>query len=180
MSIPSHIMVYGGLILAALVVCLLFGGVIKMILRLFFSSVRFLICLVLAAAVVGFFSYHFYQQPLLGRTQEPYAEQAVAAAAEEFSGFYSPQLPLLAWRISPADGADGASQPSLVKVQYLPLGSLIAEYDSQRQGFSIRQPLELPEKVWELIGITQETVTQLKPAIDHLLDNLMAPNSPEK
>ena len=81
------------------------------------------------------------------------------SAVEQFKGFYSKTLPLLAWRFTDVTDETAAQEdyfepdeaPSSqeadektvrIRVDYLPAGSIVLSYDRETGAFSIEKPLK--------------------------------------
>ncbi len=104
----------GLLVIIACVVllCVVIGLVFRLISRLFFRPLRFAVCLLIGGLILGASGTLLYRQPIVSKGESETNAQIMELAASTFKGIYNNKLPLLAWRIHPADtDKETASDP---------------------------------------------------------------------
>lgn len=150
------------LVILLLVVCVasIVGGILKGIIRIFFAPVRFLLCFVVVILVMGLIAFSLFKNPVVPSPDRDWegemvelhgATLALDEVASAFKGVFSEELPLLAWRMSPVKDEQagspeglyqlGETPPVLVRIQYLPIGSITVQYDIQTRKMSVVEGL---------------------------------------
>ena len=144
------------LLLASLV-----GSVLRLIIRILFRPIRFVVCFFIVLALLALVSYSLYNNPILpgqslkGTKEEAeltIEETALSEVSNLLKGVFKENLPLLAWRMQTVDGAEqgipeglyqlGTMQPVYVKIEYLPVGSITAAYQPLTGKVSIVQGID--------------------------------------
>lgn len=139
-------------LLAFIIVCMFLSFILRLITRWFFRPLKMAACFVIGTLVISGISAVFFQHPIVSGSQN---QVMLDKAKDEFSGIYSKQLPLIAWRIREPKkqetttlsdsnevvllpGVNDSGQSKLqVEVSYLPFGKLLLSYDAQNGSFSI-------------------------------------------
>lgn len=136
--------------------CIIIAGIIKFVLRFFFKKIKFIFCLALVILAIILFSGTVAMKPFQNISKES-GTGVMQQATEQFKGFYSDKLPLLAWRFTQLnnDNADTASgetvpnknsEPVFIRVDYLPVGEIVLQYNTETKKFSVVEGLNITEK----------------------------------
>ena len=150
---------YALLILLAFFACCAVASVLKFLLRFIFRQIRFVICLVIVVILLGSFLIKSAVAPVRQTMESSGITEIMDSAVEQFKGFYSKTLPLLAWRFTDVTDETAAQEdyfepdeaPSSqeadektvrIRVDYLPAGSIVLSYDRETGAFSIEKPLK--------------------------------------
>ena len=150
---------YALLIALAFFACCAAAAVLKFILKFIFRQVRFFVCLLLALALLGSFLIKSAIAPVRQTLEDSGVAQIMDSAVEQFKGLYSRTLPLLAWRFTdvtketaaqddyfePDESGDPSEETDKtvrIRVDYLPVGSIVLAYDRATGSFSIEKPLK--------------------------------------
>lgn len=160
--LSSSASVYIVILLMIVCIILIISSFLRFILRKIFKKIRFFVCFVIVSIVLasglGIFAY----SPVSRFADDPNSKKAQELASKQFKGFFSPDLPLLAWRFqeiktktptledsvfdddSSSSESNSKSADKLVhfRIQYLPVGEVTVAYDPITNKFQLEKGLD--------------------------------------
>lgn len=145
-DIIVQVLIYGVVLLLALLAIYLIAVILSFIVRLFFRQVRFIVMFVLSLAAIAVFAFFVFIKPYQVDNGDSTNSNVMEQVVEQYKGLYPSNLPMVAWRISDItdepqtdpDAVPANSGGRIYKVSYLPFGELIVQCNPKNGQFEIK------------------------------------------
>lgn len=120
-------------------------SLISWLIRRVFRRLRILTSAVIVSIVLSLITGKVALNPFVSQSNNPIVSAALQQTASGLNGFFSRQFPILAYKFEESETASETianDEPVQIKVQYLPFGELVVQYDQQNGEISLVEGLD--------------------------------------